>query len=123
MKNRVQLTLITSCPIEDYVFIVHYENMVERVTTSCVTDESKLIYDESGEINRTSMFSTNVYITVYEGKNEYTILPFTEIGLDGSVDEEKKQIHIIVCRNRTLGSMQIEENADEEQSKEILSKS
>ena len=120
MKNRVQLTFLTKYAIEDYVFIVHYENMVERVTTSCVTDESKLVYDESGEINRTGIFSTNVYITVYEGKEDYTILPFTETGLAGSVDEEKKQIHVIVCRNRTKSHMLTKEKTDEEQTKEVL---
>ena len=121
MKNRVQLTfIITKCAIEDYVFIVHYENMVERVTTSCVTDKSKLVYDESGEINRTGIFSTNVYITVYEGKEDYTILPFTETGLAGSVDEEKKQIHVIVCRNRTKSHMLTKEKLNEEQTKEVL---
>lgn len=120
MKNRVQLTFLTKCAIEDYVFIVHYENMVERVTTSCVTDESKLVYDESGEINRTGIFSTNVYITVYEGKEDYTILPFTETGLAGSIDEEKKQIHVIVCRNRTKSHMLTKEKPNEEQTKEVL---
>ena len=120
MKNRVQLTFLTKCAIEDYVFIVHYENMVERVTTSCVTDESNLVYDENGEINRTGMFSTNVYITVYEGKEDYTILPFIETGLARSVDEEKKQIHVIVCRNRTKSHMLTEEKTDEEQTKDVL---
>ena len=120
MKNRVQLTFITNNAIDDYVFIVHYENMAERVTTSCVTDESKIVYDESGEINRTDLFSTNVYITVYDGNDDYTILPFTETGLAGSVDEEKKQIHIIVCRNRKKISTLIREETNDKQTEEVL---
>ena len=112
VTKPVQLTFITDNDIGEYTFQFHFEDptnypIARVVTGSSYATElgSEIGIDRKGNATARLIFESNVFIDLYNIRESdidcYSIKPYIMDPNFGSVNEEKKLIHILIGFDKT----------------------